>query len=117
AENTQNVNQHLVLRSPDLYTDAERLTPLVIRWDSFGNAASAPVRIDLYRDGSNGPQFVTNISPAAPDTGEYTWTPADSGIDYGTYGLRVQIALVGNPTVFERSTETFTVPENTISFY
>ena len=58
-----------------------------------------------------------NITPATPDTGEYVWTAANSGIAYGTYGLRIEISLVGSPSVFDRSTEDFTVPENTNTFY
>ncbi len=46
-----------------------------------------------------------------------TWTAATNGINFGTYGLRIQISLVGDPAVFDRSTETFTVPENTTTFY
>ena len=41
-ELTQNLNQHLVLRTPDLYKDWERDKQLTIRWDSFGNIANAP---------------------------------------------------------------------------
>ncbi len=103
--------------TPDLYTDWVRDEPLQILWNSFGNTSSTPVRIDLYQDGPNGPQFLTNITPSTPDTGEYTWIAADSDIDYGTYGLRIQISLVGDPAVYDRSTETFTVPENTTTFY
>ncbi len=51
-EQAQNLNQHLVMRSPDLYKDWERDKPLTIRWDSFGNTANGPVKIDLYQDGA-----------------------------------------------------------------
>jgi hypothetical protein len=49
--------------------------------------------------------------------GQLTWTPADSGVAYGTYGLRVQVSLVGNRVVLDRSTEPFAVPENTNTLY
>ena len=75
------------------------------------------MRIDLYQDGPNGPQFLLNISPATADTGEFDWIAADSGVGYGTHGLRIEITLVGVPNVFDRSTEDFTVPENTNTFY
>src|SRR5262249_19098221 len=68
-------------------------------------------------DGPNGPQLLTNITPATPDTGSFTWVPASSGIDFGTHGLRVQVSLVGSAAVFDRSTEPFAVPENTDTFY
>ena len=116
-ELTQNLNQHLVLRTPDLYKDWERDKPILIRWDSFGNISNAPIKIDLYQDGPNGPQFVSTIATNAPDTGEYSWIAGNSGVNFGTYGLRIQISLVGNATVMDRSTETFTVPENTNTFY
>ena len=91
--------------------------PEPIRWESLGNVTNAPVRIDLYQDGPNGPQFLLNITPSTPDTGEYDWIAANSGIAYGTYGLRIEISLVGSSNVFDRSTEDFTVPENTTTFY
>ena len=84
AEDSQNLNQHLVLRTPDLYTDWLHDAPLKIRWDSFGNTAAAPVRIDLYQDGPNGPALLKNIAATATDTGQYTWIAANSNIDYGT---------------------------------
>ena len=117
AELTQNVAAHLVLRSPDLYKDWDRNAPLNIRWDSFGNTSGTPVKIDLYQDTTQGPQFLLTITAATADTGSFTWIAANSGIDYGTYGLRVQISLVGNQTIESRSTETFTVPENSTTFY
>ncbi|MEQ1826762.1 MAG: right-handed parallel beta-helix repeat-containing protein, partial [Pirellula sp.] len=108
---------HLVLRSPDLYKDWERDKPLSIRWDSFGNQSDSPVRIDLYQDTVNGPQFVTNISTGTLDDGEFTWIAAGNGIAAGTYGLRIQIAFSNNLTVLDRSTETFTVPEVNDTFF
>ena len=36
---------------------------------------------------------------------------------YGTYGLRIEVSLVSDPAVFDRSTETFTVPENGSTYY
>ena len=117
TQNTQNVPSHLVLTSPKLYVDWLDEAPLQVTWDSFGNVGDLPVRIDLYQDGANGPQFLTNITPSTPDIGSYTWIAADSSIPYGTYGLRIQISYVGEPDLFDRSTETFTVPENTTAFY
>ena len=107
----------LRLISPDLYVDWLDNVPVPIKWESLGNTANLPVRIDLYQDGPNGPQFLLNITPSTADTGEYDWIAADSGIGYGTHGLRIEISLVGMPNVFDRSTEDFTVPENTNTFY
>jgi hypothetical protein len=112
AEAVRSSSQHLVLRSPDLYADWLRDKPLPIRWDSLGNVANAPVRIDLILGNT-----VINITPATPDSGEFDWIAANSGIGYGTYGLRIQISLVGDATVYDRSRETFTVPENNNSFF
>ncbi len=117
AAQSMNTAPHLGLITPDLYVDWIQNAPMQILWNSFGNVSAAPVRIDLYQDGPNGPQFLTTITTSTPDTGQYTWTAANSGINFGTYGLRIQISLVGDPAVFDRSTETFTVPENTTSFY
>ena len=107
----------LRLISPDLYTDWLDTVQEPIRWESLGNTTNAPVRIDLYQDGANGPQFLMNITPSTPDTGVYQWIAADSGIDFGTHGLRIQISLVGSTSVFDRSTEDFTVPEKTTTYY
>src|SRR5207302_4984953 len=83
AQNAENLNTHLALRFPDLYTDWEKFQPHTIRWDTYNNAQRGPVSIDLYQDGPNGPQFLVNIASAAPDTGSYVWIPGNSGIDYG----------------------------------
>lgn len=117
AEATKATDPRLVLRSPDLYKDWELNKPLPIRWDSYGNTSNAPVRIDLYQVVNGVAQFVTNIATSAPDNGEFRWIAAGSGLTYGTYNLRIQISLVGNPAAFDRSTETFTIPENTNTFY
>ncbi|HEV3341825.1 MAG TPA: right-handed parallel beta-helix repeat-containing protein, partial [Pirellulales bacterium] len=117
AENQQSTATHIALRFPDLYTDWEKNVPHDIRWDTHNNSAHALVRIDLYQDGPNGPQLLANLTPGTPNTGSFTWVPATSGVDFGTHGLRIQISLVGNPTVFDRSTESFAVPENTNTFF
>src|SRR3989454_6474088 len=75
-------------------------------------AADAPVRIDLYQDGPDGPAFVVNITLATPDDGDFVWIPETSGIGFGTFGLRIQVSLVGDDSVVDRSTEPFTVPED-----
>jgi len=108
---------HIALRSPDLYADIDRDSPNTIRWETFGNNTNAQVKIDLYQDTPDGPAFLLNISAGALDSGSFLWTPANFGVNYGTYGLRVQVSLVGNPTVFDRSQESFAVPESGDNFY
>ncbi|MCA9137876.1 MAG: right-handed parallel beta-helix repeat-containing protein, partial [Planctomycetales bacterium] len=108
---------HIAIRFPDLYTDWERDKPKVIRWDSYDNQTDVPIKIDLYQESPDGPVFVTTIVAATPDDGEYVWTPANSGVDYGTHGLIIQVSRSDDPMLFDRSTETFTVPENTTTFY
>ena len=71
--------------------------------------------------------LVTKLFPriftqATPDDGEYVWIPSATsgdfkGVNFGTYGLRIQVSLVDNPTILDRSTETFTVPEEGNSYY
>ncbi len=108
---------HLRLLSPDLYKDWERDKPVEIRWDSFGNAAGSAIAIQLLQDSPSGPVLVTNISTGTVDDGSFSWIAANSGIDYGTYGLRIRISLAANATIMDRSIETFTVPENTITYF
>ena len=108
---------HLQLISPDLYQDWERNKSVDIRWESFGNTAGSLVAIDLMQDTSAGPVLVTSITTGTPDTGAYTWIAGNSGVNFGTKGLRIQISLAANRTVFDRSSETFTVPENTDTFF
>ncbi len=107
----------VVLHTPDLYIDAVRDSPLLITWNSYGNATNAPIRIDLYQDGTNGPAFLQTIAAGAADTGSYAWTPSNNNLGYGIYGLRIQVSIVGVAEAFDRSVETFTVPENTKTFY
>ena len=116
-ESQQVAATHIALRFPDLYTDWEENAPHNILWTTYNNEANAQVRIDLYQDGPGGPQFLTNITLGAPDTGSFTWIPAENSIAYGTHGLRIEVSLVGSPNVFDRGTEPFAVPENTNTFF
>ena len=109
--------EHIALRSPDLYVDAVRERALPIRWESFNNTAGSQVRIDLYRDTADGPVFLTTINAATADDGVFLWTPEDSGIAFGTHGLRIQVSWVNNPLVLDRSQETFVVPEDGSDYF
>jgi parallel beta-helix repeat protein len=108
---------HVALQFPDLYVDWERDVPHDIRWQSVTNTVNSQVRIDLYQDGPDGPALVTNLTAATDDDGAFSWTPANSAVAYGTRGLRIHVSLIGNPTIFSRSTEPFVVPENTTTFF
>jgi hypothetical protein len=88
---------HIALRTPDLYVDAIREQALPIRWESFNNTAGSNVKIDLYQDTPDGPALLTTIVASTPDDGEFLWTPADTAIPFGTYGLRIQVSWVNNP--------------------
>lgn len=108
------------MRSPDLYTDLELLKPRAIHWHSYNNVNESPVKIDLYQDGPGGPQFLANIIPSTPDDGDFSpWIPATTvgNNAYGMRGLRIQISLVNNPAVSDRSTEPSTVPEFGDTYY
>ncbi|TAK78891.1 MAG: hypothetical protein EPO12_11675, partial [Aquabacterium sp.] len=107
----------IMLRFPDLYTDWEKNEPLAVRWQTVNNTSFSSVRIDLVQDTANGPRFVTNIVAATPDDGEFIWIPGNSGIDFGTKGLRIQVSLVDAPEVIDRSQETFSVPEDGTNYY
>ena len=118
SESNGFVGPRLALRAPDLYLDWERNRPRVIRWDSFDNDADSSARIDLYQDGADGPALLLTIAAATPDDGEYIWTPGvDSGVNFGTLGLRVHVSLNGDPIVNDRSTEPFNVPESGTEYY
>lgn len=107
----------LRLISPDLYLDHERDKRHTIRWESAGNTSDHPVRIDVYRDGAHGPEFLVNLAMNATDSGSFEWIPSAFGIGYGTHGLRIQIQLVGDEIVLDRGTEPFSVAENTNTFF
>ena len=108
---------HLALRFPELYTDWERDRQQTILWDSYGNTADSAVRIDLFKDGPDGPALVETLAAATEDDGEFNWIPASDGIDFGTHGLRIQVSLASNPAVLDRSTEGFSIPEDTTGFF
>jgi len=116
-EPSSDVDPLVRVLSPDLYADWERQIAHEIRWETVGNDALSPVQIDLYQDGVNGAEFVATIDSATADDGYYLWTPQLNAVDFGTYGLRIQISLVGDSIVLDRSAETFTVPEDTNTFY
>ncbi len=118
AQNTNSTRTHLALRFPDLYTDWEKNSQHLILWNSYNNSSQSNVRIDLYQDDPVlGPKLLTTIAASVPDTGSYLWIPSNSGINYGTYGLRIQISLVNDKSVVDRGTETFTVPESGSTYY
>ncbi len=73
--------------------------------------------IKLLQDTALGPQLVTHITTSTVDDGQFTWIAANSGVNFGTAGLRVEVSLVSNPTILDRSSETFTVPENTNTYF
>ena len=108
---------HLILRSPDLYKDWERNKPIDIRWDSYGNSQNTPIVIELMQDTAQGPKLVTTITTGTPDNGSFTWIAGNSGVDFGTKGLRIQLSFANNRAVLDRSTEAFATPENTNTFF
>ncbi len=107
----------IALRWPDFYVDWVRDQAHDIRWETLNNVTHAPVRIDLYQDGLHGPELVANIVDSTVDDGLFTWTPLSSAINYGTLGLRLQVSLVGQTIVYDRTVETFSIPENTNTYY
>jgi len=104
---------HLHLITPDLYVNWVLNSPHIIQWQSYGNSTGSNIDVSLYQNG----QFLTTITSGTADTGSYSWVPASSGLTYGMHGLQIQISLVGNSAAYDRSTETFTIPENGTSFY
>ena len=108
---------HLALTYPDLYVDWQRDVAKTIRWQSIGNNTNSPVRIDLMQDGAHGPQLVTTIAASTPDNGEFIVIPANLGVNFDTPGLRIQIALANDPITIDRGQESFTVPNNSLTFF
>jgi hypothetical protein len=108
---------HLAMKYPDLHVDWQRDVARTIRWQSYDNAANLPVRIDLLQDGVHGPQVVATIATSTPDDGEFIWTPANSGVNFDTPGLRISVSLVGDSMAFDRAQESFTVPDNSTTFF
>ncbi len=116
-EELPSAGPHIALRYPDLYIDWQRDVAKTIRWQSYDNSANAPVRIDLLQDGPHGPEFVTTIAASTPDDSEFIWIPGNSGVNFDTPGLRIQVSLVGVPFAFDRAQEPFTVPDNSLTFF
>jgi Ca2+-binding RTX toxin-like protein len=110
---------HVAVRSPDLYVDWELNRPHVIRWDSYGNAADTPVRIELWQDTADGPALYRTIATSTPDDGELIWSPQNTtpAIPLGTLGLRVQISYTSDNITLDRSSETFAIPEGGGDYY
>ncbi|HEV8608216.1 MAG TPA: right-handed parallel beta-helix repeat-containing protein, partial [Tepidisphaeraceae bacterium] len=120
AEDSAPTRPHIALRTPDLYTDVELFKPRSIRWDSYNNVLEDTIRIDLLQDTPQGPQVLLNIISNTQDDGDFTWIPDPAiflGIDYGTYGLRIQVSFTFDNSVIDRSTENFTIPENGDIYY
>ncbi len=115
TDDPQQYRMHV--RYPDMYQDIERLRPITVLWDSYGNSAESPVRIDVLQDGVDGPAQRVNITAAAPDTGSFTFTPADFGLNFGERGFRIQVSHVVDPIGMDRSIEASTVPESGQNYY
>ena len=107
----------ITLTSPVLYVNWQDTVPNFITWNDYGAAAGQPVSIQLWQQGANGPQLLSTIAASTPDTGEYAWSPSQSGIAPGTHGLLIKIASVANPSIYDMSTEGFTVPEAGSAYY
>ncbi len=115
----------IMLTSPVLYVNWIENAPHLITWANFGNAgvSTQSVRIDLYQDvpvssgGPPEPKFLLTITASTANTGSYTWIPTPGQIPFGTHGLRIQVSLVSSRGVFDRSTEAFTIPENSTNYY
>nr|WP_161501480.1 right-handed parallel beta-helix repeat-containing protein [Rhodopirellula sp. SM50] len=105
------------LLSSDLYTDWLRSDIREIRWNTTGNEDNAFVRIDLLQDNVDGPTHLLTLTESTVDDGVFAWSPEAANIDAGTHGLRIQVSLVDSPIVFDRSSEGFSVPENTTTYY
>lgn len=114
---------HIAVRNPDLYLDWEAGESHTILWDTFNNTDDRELQIDLYIDSPRGPRFHTQLTPATPDDGEFTWMPSDYAIAPGTLGLRVQMSVAAdafgpvNYTILDRTLESFAVPESGGTFY
>jgi len=93
------------LRSPDLAGQIAVDEVLTIRWDSYGNLSDQGVRIDLYQDGAEGPEFLRTVATGAPDTGSFDFIPSLLGLEAGMTGLRFQVALVGDAGAVDRAGE------------
>jgi parallel beta-helix repeat protein len=111
------VDEKIQLETPDLYVNWTLTQSHQILWSTFDNTGDDPVEINLYQQTSNGLTFVTTIASSTPDTGSYAWIPQESGLTYGTYGLKIEVSLVGQPAISDMSTETFTIPPNGTTFY
>ena len=110
------VTPHLQVLTPTLYADWEAADPHVIEWQTFGNTSGSPVRIQVFKDGAGAP-FPITITASTPDTGRFTWIPEASGLTPGTKGLRIDVSLVSDPSVSDRSAEPFALPEAGHVFY
>ena len=106
----------IALRYPEMYLDWQRDDSHIIRWDTFGNNDDLQVKIDIYQDTAEGTVYLQTIAQTSDD-GEYSWLPADSGIDYGEYGLRVFVSLIGSDISFDISSESFNIPENSTEYF
>src|SRR6185437_14200934 len=73
--------------------------------------------IHLYQDVAGVPTFLMTIASSVADTGSYTWIPANSGLSANTLGLRIQVSLVNNSAILDRSSETFAIPPSGTNFY
>ena len=114
---TANMSPRIALRFPDLYDNWNLGTPQAIRWETYNNLSDTPIKIDLYQDVGGVAQFLMTITTSAPDIGQYTWIPQNSGLSAGMYGLRIEVSLEGDPAVYDRSTETFAVPPSGSNYY
>ncbi len=63
------------------------------------------------------PKLLETIAASVSNTGSYTWNLTPAQVGYGTYGLIIQVSLVGDPAASSRSTEPFTIPENGSTYY
>ncbi len=90
-------NPELVLDSPLDGINLAVGQTVTISWRSLGFTGGT-IKIDLYQPTASGPQFVSTIAAAAPNTGAFTYTSTTA-----ITGAIIHIARVGDAATFDRS--------------
>lgn len=82
--------------------------PTTISWTTTGFAANNTVKIELSRD--SGATYTQTIADAAPDTGEFDWTPTGSG----TNTARIRITSNVQTSITDASAADFALVQGSI---
>src|SRR5262249_6598580 len=109
AEASAPRSSYIVVDAPNFYTDWVRDSGHVIKWHTHNVSGNVTIKVQEVNVTPAPPAILIDTVPASP--GEYTWTPANSGLPADSAKrYKIIITSVDDTSVTASSREPFAVP-------